>query len=134
MNFQRKPNALAAFVTVVSVGVLGCDDISSGSPGAVVLEIYIAANEGRYSDVEQLLTEPALEVYRSTLWAMAGGTKGIWDSETHNGTLANVEVLGEDIRGEGATVSVRLTFNDGEIIEVDRPLLLEGGSWRLSTW
>jgi hypothetical protein len=103
-------------------------------PGDVVKEIYAAGNDGRYSEVESLLSKAALDLNRTPAGAAVGGVKGIWDRETRNGTLVGATVIRETARGEGADVCIRFTFKDGKSIQVARPLVREAGTWKISTW
>ena len=125
-------------LTAVCISASACGGsppaLFASSPGQVAKEVYVAADAGKYSEVEKRLSAAALEAYKGPLGALVGGTKGIWDDETRNGTIAQVEVLKEDVRGEGANVSLKLTFRDGTVRQVERPLVKEGGNWKLSTW
>jgi len=95
--------------------------------------MYAACNEGRYSEIESILTADLLSATKGPLGQMAGGIKGICEKNTRGGTLVKVVVLKEDIRGEGATVTANLHFKDGNVKHDDiTELVKEKGSWRVS--
>lgn len=97
------------------------------SPGAVVEVFYQAANEGRYSDAEQHLSTEALVAVKQI------GFKRLCDMNTRNGQIKTVEIMKEDIRGEGATVHARILFNDGKTKDNDiTELIREKGTWKVA--
>src|SRR6185503_15401863 len=50
-----------------------------------------------------------------------------------NGTIAKVEIVKEEVRGEGAVVTANISFKDGPPLQDDRTeLIKEDGSWRLT--
>jgi len=130
-NFMRPVLVLAA--TMAAACKPGGAGLFSKSPGDVVKAAYLAANEGRYSETEKYLSSAALKLVQSDLGALAGGMKGIWDKETRNGTIESIETVAEEIRGEGASVHIRIHFKDGSSKEDDEPLVKEGGQWKLTT-
>lgn len=102
------------------------------SPSQATQGAYEAANQGKYSEIESYMSSEALSAMKGDLGAMAGGVKGIWDKETHNGTITKIEILREEVRGEGAKVYFRLYFKDGTKKENSVPLIREKGHWRLT--
>lgn len=109
-----------------------CTALAGHGPADVVTMAYMAANAGKYSELEKYLSSEALNAMKGPLGAMAGGVKGIWDKETRNGTIDKIEVLGEDIRGEGGRVHIRVTFRDGNSKEDRVPMIQEKGEWRMT--
>jgi hypothetical protein len=119
--------------TVLGASVLSaCAALAAAGPGDVVKTAYMAANAGQYSELEKYLSSEALNAMTGPLGAKAGGVKGIWDKETRNGAIDKVEVLGEDIRGEGGRVHIRVTFKDGKSKEDRVPMIQEKGEWRMT--
>ncbi len=117
---------------VVACLLTACSALAGPGPGEVVKIAYMAANAGKYSDLEKHLSSEALSAMKGPLGAMAGGVKGIWDKETRNGTIDKIEILGETIRGEGGRVHIRVTFKDGKNKEDHVPVIREKGEWRMT--
>jgi hypothetical protein len=111
----------------------GCGiTILEKSPAEVVKSAYTAGNQGRYSEAESYLSTEAEAAVKSQLGAMGGGVKGVWDHNTRNGTIDRIEILSEEVRGEGATVHFRLHFKDGNTKEDGEPLIKEKGHWKIT--
>lgn len=98
------------------------------SPGSVVTDFYYAANDGRYADAEKLFSTQAL----AAIAAGQGGLKAYCDARTKNATMATVEIVQEDIRGEGATVTARIAFKDGSSTDSVTDLVRAGNEWRIA--
>jgi hypothetical protein len=126
--------AAQGLLILVSAVLIACGGSPfQKSPGEVVKAFYLAANEGRYSEAEQMLSEDAQKAIKGDLGQLAGGFKGICDKNTKEGTITKVEVTKEDIRGEGATVVVKISFKDGSTKDEDKnSLIKEKGSWKLT--
>jgi len=93
----------------------------------------MAANAGKYSEAERYFSTEALAAMKGPLGQIAGGFKGIADSNTRNGQIRVVEVLKQEIRGEGATVTARIAFKDGSTKENDvTELIREKGEWKIT--
>jgi len=123
------------FILLLSVSLLllvGCGGTERKSPSGTVKAFYMAANEGKYSEVEKYFSSDALTLMRSEWAALAGGIKGIMDEGTRNGSIKTVEIIKEEIRGEGATVSGVLHYKDGETEEIDEELIREEGAWKIT--
>ena len=106
------------------------------SPGESIKAFFMLANEGKYSAGEKYLSTEALKLLKEGPGLMKGGTKGYMDTLTANGNIAKIEIISEQIRGEGATVSfkVHYKFKDGKVEVVDSKanLIKEDGEWKLS--
>jgi Domain of unknown function (DUF4878) len=127
----------AAASCALALGVLvSCANMFEKSPSAVVQAFLAAANEGRYSDAQEMLSEGARNVYvNSERGQGAGGIRGICDQITKNGSIAKVVIVKEEIRGEGAVVTADVTFKDGSSVKGDQnpiPLMKEEGAWKLT--
>jgi hypothetical protein len=108
---------------------MGC---GSSSPSDVVRKALAKANEGNYSTASEFLTAEARkkEIYSKD-------PKKFWDTITSDGTIKEVEIIKEEVRGEGATVELKITYKDGETVKVKEELVKEGGSWKApfhETW
>ncbi|MFL5513835.1 MAG: hypothetical protein ACJ8CN_15530, partial [Gemmatimonadales bacterium] len=107
--------AFGALLLAGLVATVGCRGSSSGglltkSPSDVVSSAYMAANAGQYSEAEKYLSSEVLNAMKGSLGAMAGGMKAAWDETTRDGTIDKVEILNEEVRGEGAKVYFRIHF------------------------
>jgi hypothetical protein len=130
----RLPRSL--LLATLAATVFCCSKIPTPfakSPGDVVKAFYDSANEGLYSEAEALLSESAKNAVHGELGSAGGGIKAVCDHNTRNGTIAAVEILKEDIRGEGATVLAKITYKDGSTNDHDRTQLIkEKGSWKIT--
>lgn len=129
--------AVSYFAVLVMATLLtGCGWVASPfqkSPGDVVKAFYLAANDGRYSEAEQMLSEDAQRAIKGDLGQLAGGFKSVCDKNTKDGTIVKVDIQNEEVRGEGATVVAKISFRDGSTKDGDKnSLLKEKGSWKLT--
>jgi len=106
----------------------GCDFIGQQSPSQVEVAVLMAINEGKYSEVKEYLSSEI----KSTIEEDMAGRRRYWDKMTCNGTIQRVEILKEEVRGEGARVYVRIHYKDGETIDDDDFLIKENGQWKLT--
>lgn len=98
------------------------------SPSATVRGAYEACNAGKYSEAEPLMSKDLIASAASL-----GGVKTLCDINTRNGAIKDIAINGEEIRGEGATVKVTFTFNDGsKVSDFQAPLIKEGGVWKVA--
>jgi hypothetical protein len=110
-------------VLVVVVAVSG-----DQSPSEVIKATFLNANQGRYSDANNSLSSQLRAIRDQT-----GMAKQIWDGVTRKGGITNVEILKEEIRGEGATVRFRIQYKDGRSFESEEDLVKEGGIWKFAS-
>jgi hypothetical protein len=103
------------------------------SPGDTVRSLYTACNDARYSQVEPLFTENLRTLMKTPQSIAAGGVKKWCDRASRNGTIAKIEIVKEEVRGEGAVVTANILYKDGPPLQDDRTdLIKEGGSWRIT--
>jgi hypothetical protein len=125
-------NRVLMIVPILGIVITGCDSIPvfRKSPADVVKATYKAANEGRYSEAEKYLSSDFL----NSPWRGLGASslKAQWDALTKNGSLETIEILKEDVRGEGARVHFRLHFKDGATQDSAEPLIQENGVWKIT--
>jgi len=120
---------------VLCASLIACKGSSmlQKSPSDVVKAFYAAANEGRYSDVKVFFSEGGKKLLDSDMAQLAGGIKGLCDKATKDGTIARVDIVKMDIRGEGATVIDNIIYKDGSSKNDDsNQLVMENGSWKLT--
>jgi hypothetical protein len=98
-----------------------------------VKAFYVTANEGHYAEAEDMLSEAAKKTMDGDLGQLAGGFKKLCDETTKDGTITNVEITSQQIRGEGAMVVDKITYKDGSVKSDDKnSLILEKESWKLT--
>jgi hypothetical protein len=97
--------------------------------GDVVNETLMAANEGRYAEASQNLSE-----IRRSYQTGPSQEKALWDSITRNGTISKVVVLDEtkSVRLGSADVSIEIHYRDGSVIHTNEGCYFEDGRWKLS--
>lgn len=102
------------------------------SPSDVVIAAYMAANKGKYSETEKYLPSSSA-IMNSVKEGLVSRAvfNAIWDEATRNGTIEKIEILKEEIRGEGAKVSFRIYYKDGKTIDNDEPLIKEKRRWKI---
>jgi outer membrane lipoprotein SlyB len=105
---------------VVGLLVLACGG-GAGSPEAAVKGFFDAMKDG---DIDKALTYmPSAEITDDTRAGLEMAAAFI--------DMMEIEVVGSEIDGDKATVTVKMTIM-GEETEEEIPLVLEGGSWKLS--
>ena len=105
---------------IISLLVLACGG-GAGSPEATVKGFFDAMKGG---DIDKALTYlPAGEVDDDTKAGLEMAAAFI--------DMMEIEVIGSEIDGDKAIVTVKMTVM-GEETEEELPLVLEGGSWKLS--
>jgi hypothetical protein len=120
--------AIAAFASAIA----GCNVIQDKSPSDVVKAAYMAANDGNYSAAAGYLSKDAREAIESGLGVLIGGMKGAWDKATRDCTIDRIDILEETIRGEGATVRIKIHFKDGSSKKDNEKLIREDGRWKMT--
>lgn len=102
IRYAIVPLALATVVVATGCEGGGGGGLFGKSPGEVVKAAYMAANAGQYSEAEKYLSSEVLNAMKGGLGVLAGGMKGMWDKTTRDGTIDSIEILSEEVRGEGA--------------------------------
>ena len=97
--------------------------------GDVVNETLMAANEGRYGEASQNLSE-----IRRSYQAGPAEEKALWDSITRNGTISKVVIHYEtkSVGQQSADVSLEIHYRDGLVIHTNEGCDFEHGRWKLS--
>jgi len=105
---------------IVGLLVLACGG-GAGSPEAAVKGFFDAMKDG---DIDKAITYlPDGEVDDDTKAGLEMAAAFI--------NMMEIEIVGSEIDGDEAVVTVKMTIM-GEETEEDLPLILEGGSWKLS--
>jgi len=124
-------NKLCKSMMVISIIIipllLSC--ASTKSPSQVVVAAYMAANEGKYFEVEKYMSSEMINAKKEG----EGGVKGTCDKATRNRTIQKIEIREEVVRKEfgAAIVYFRIHFKDGETKDDDEILIKEGGQWKI---
>src|SRR5687768_1450108 len=105
---------VAATLLALAVLTVDCDAADGSSPSTTVKAFFDAANRGKYDEAKKYLSSDFLNALNGPLGVKGGGTKGILDKATRNGTIEEVEVIKEEIRGDGAVVHVKLHLKGGK--------------------
>lgn len=117
-------------VAIVMTLLTGCGNTISApqkSPGETVRAFLQSANEAKYSEAETFLSKEC------TQGKIAGFVKLVCDQITRDGSVAEIDVVSEDIRGEGATVLINILYKDHDVKKDDKyELILRDGKWQLS--
>lgn len=131
---MRRLTPILVFLIVVLVILsFNCGTRRKGkeaqSPGETVKAVYMAANDGWYSETKKYIYSEVLNSINQNL-----GTLHLvkqWDIYTRNGKIEKIEILNEIIRGERAEVYFKVYFKDGETKQDQDLLLKEGGQWKI---
>jgi hypothetical protein len=106
---------------------------STKSPSDVVKVVYKAANDGKYSEVEKHLSGKMLNAINGKLGPYANGVKGLFDGETRNRTVENIDIEREEVRGNGAAVYFATRYKDGTTLNNQVALLVkEHNDWKMT--
>jgi hypothetical protein len=100
-------------------------------PSEVVTAAYMAANEERYSEVEKYLSSKAKAAVNKA-GEVVGNMKDVWDRKNRNGTIETIEIIREDVKGDKATIAIRIHFNDRSISDQHESIIKEGGQWKMT--
>jgi len=123
---------VAMALLVFTVLTSGCGASGGSSPSTTVKAFYETANSGKYDEAKKFLSSEFLNALNGPIGAIGGGTRGILGQATRNGSIEQVEVMNEEIKGEGAVVHVKLHLKGGKIETDDTPLIKEKGVWKVT--
>lgn len=119
----------AVLVAFLIVFLCGCGKIGQKSPAETVKAFYMAANEAKYSEGKKYLS--SILDSGACDWAWGANIKLIMDSASRNGKIKKIEILKEEIRGEGAKVEFIVHFEkDKKKRSLD--LIKEDGVWKIN--
>jgi hypothetical protein len=128
-------SALAAIAIAGFIFSNVSNSISQETPSQAVKAFYMAANEGRYSEANGYISSDVRELLDSFSTLMEVDTyefkKYFWVVLTRNGTVKEIEILKEDVRGEYALVDWIIHFENGETEEMIEMMVKEDGQWKL---
>lgn len=111
----------------VAVAVAGCDLLSPG-PGKAVTAFLKAVEDRKYDEAAKLL-------FGNTLRKMGPGVDAFlakYHARIQSaGGIKTAEVVNEEIRGDVAKVTVKVTYGSGESSRDEVNLVKEGGGWKV---
>jgi hypothetical protein len=115
----------AAVVIAASIVLVACG--GGNSPTAAVKGWFDAMNAGKLQDANAYLSDGMREM----MTKMDGG-KSLSDDLTNQGTMTKLEIVSEEVRGEGATVKARVHFKDGSVEDQNISLVQENKKWKIT--
>ena len=106
--------AAALLVLASALGACGGGD----GPAAAAQAAYDAANEMDYAAANVHLSAALVGAFERAIAAGGervgvGGIEDVWRNETRDGRIEEIEVLGEEVDGQRATVRLRIAYEDG---------------------
>jgi hypothetical protein len=128
-------SALAAIVIAGFMFSNVSNSIGQETPSEAIKALYKAANEGRYSEANGYISSDIRDFIDlfSTLFELDTGEyeKDMWVALTRNGTVKEIEILKEDVRGKYALVNWIVHFENGETEEMIEMMVKEDGKWKM---
>lgn len=119
--------------TIVFATLVGCcasvPSFAQTTPAEIVKAFYKACNDREYSKAERLVTKDSLE--RLDSLGIAGSLSAYCDDLTEKGTLKKLDALSEKVRGKGAVVRFKLSYQNGSDDEGREELTKRGGVWKI---
>ncbi len=123
------------YVLVLAVVVAASAMARGGqtTPAEFMKAFAAAANEGQYAALEKFLAADTITWIKSPAGQNLGGIKGLCDQWTKKGTIKDFEIVKEEVQGEVATVTARITYKDGSVLDPDvTRLVKENGAWKIA--
>ncbi len=123
---MKRNRLMVSAVLLLAVGLVLSGCLGGGGPTGTVKAWFNAMNAGKYSDAIKFLG-PGLAEY-----GKLDGGKSMSDEMTHSGTMTKLEIISEEVRGEGATVKARVHFKDGGVQDQEVSLVKQDGKWKVT--
>jgi hypothetical protein len=104
---------------------------SFDSPAKVVEKFYSYAEAGKVNDAYELLTKDGKEMLKK----YGGGVSLLSDFTREikqKGGIKSFEIKKEEITGDTAKVTIKLSFGNGTKKEDNEELVKEGHAWRIA--
>ena len=120
---MNRRHRMKGFGLLIAVAVAGC---GGGGPSGTVEAWFDAMNAGKYSDSIEYLGPGLAEMGKFD------GGKSMADEMTHQGTMTKLDIISEEVRGEGATVKIRVHYKDGGVEDQDVSLVKADGRWKVT--
>lgn len=131
MKAPPRPGSGHAAIMFIAIAGLGISTqaFAQTTPAEIVKAFYKACNDGKYLKAERLVTKDSLE--RLADVGLANSLSAYCADLTERGTLKNVHVLSEKVRGEGAVVRFKFVYENGSDDEGREALIRRGGVWKI---
>lgn len=110
----RTPGALRLILPltllILALTLTSCSAAARQDPGEALRTALLSASKGELQTTEIYFSEDLKVAMEQGIGAFLGGTSGFAEYYTRDGELEEVDVLGEDIDGSRATVTVRMRY------------------------
>jgi Domain of unknown function (DUF4878) len=131
VNPTHRRAAVLVILALLIMSMTGCA-LFTKTPGQVVKAAWMTANAGQYQQAEKYLSTEVKKSMRGGLIAVFGGMNNIWDIRTRHGSIAKIDILKEEVRGDHAKVFFRVHFKNGETKDEDETMIKEKGEWKIA--
>ena len=129
-TLHRRPITLAFLLPSLLLGLAlfstGC--FSTG-PADTVEQFYRNVEKGKLDDALELVSDSALSQLPAE--KLKQGLQQATRDIDSKGGIDDIEILSEDIIGDTAEITVKITFGNGDSDEEDCSLIKEDGAWKL---
>jgi len=131
---------------------------SRRTPSEVILAAYRAANRGRFAAANRLVAPSVVKSLEQSTSCIRDASRSFrkssdpeirafglagrfftdryicWKAVTYNGSLVSVEATREVIKGNRATVSLRLRLLSGDVVKTRQTLVRQSGNWLVDSF
>ncbi len=120
---------LVAFVLVTLIAAVlgGCGN----SPSKSAKEFHFLIEKGKVNDAFSLITKEGQGLLSGLAGGAAALSKSTKEIEAQKG-IKEIQVLSEEIKGDTATVKLKILYNSGEFQEDTNDWVKEDGKWKLA--
>lgn len=107
-------------------GLCGCSN-EPKTPSEVVVAAFMAANSRDYERANSYVSSELLMMAKMFT---GGNMSRLWDKDTHNGLIQNIEIISNETNEGIARVVYTIHYKDGETKQDTQKLKKEDGFWR----
>ncbi len=120
---------LVTFILVALIASVlgGCGN----SPSKGAKEFYLSIEKGKVNDAYSMITKEGQGLLSNLAGGAAALSKTTKEMEAKKG-IKEIQVLSEEIKGDTATVKLKIIFNNGESSEETDDWVKEDGKWKLA--
>lgn len=115
-------------IFLVMAFLTACGQSNSSSPTESLNALFDHAKNGEYSEMEKYISTNILNAMESNGYGM----NAYADDITQDGDIEAIEVVSEDIKGEGATIQYIAKYKDDTEKEESVSLIKEDDTWKVS--
>jgi hypothetical protein len=102
-------------------------------PSTVVHSVYMDCNNGEYPKARHLFVERMRTKSDGALETNGQGIRQVCDRLTNSGTIADIDIREETVRGDHAVVVADVHFDSGATRYGERTSLVrEDGTWKIT--